>query len=176
MHSRRNALGTTPLSSERRSRQDQHHQKADVLSFPFMLIACRTAQMSRRRERNCKVESRRKRLDRTRSTPETTPMWSTPKALPCVAHTLVGCGRHAAAGVGTGRSLRHTCTLHDCSSLVDACSAVRPQSETSSTPKIIAAHGEHRLVARHASLHSAHAQLQAAAAGGTLSERHIGTS
>ena len=36
-----------------------------------MLVACRTARMSRRRERNCKVESRRKRLDRTRSTPET---------------------------------------------------------------------------------------------------------
>ena len=83
MHSRRNALGTTLLSSKRRSRRDQHHQKAETLSFPFMLVACRTAEMSRRRERNCKVESRRKCLDCTRSTPETTPMWSTPKRLMC---------------------------------------------------------------------------------------------
>ena len=69
MHFRQNASGTTPLSFGSHSRRDQHQSKADVLSFPMMLVACRTAQVSRRHERNCKVASRQKRPECIWSTP-----------------------------------------------------------------------------------------------------------
>ena len=61
MQFRHTSFGTTPLSSGRRSRRDQHHTKADVLSFSFMLVTCRMIGHLRRRERNCKVASQQKR-------------------------------------------------------------------------------------------------------------------
>ena len=69
MHSKEDAFGTTPLSFCSLSRRNQYQWKAEKVSFPSMLVACQLAQMSRWRERNCKVASRQKRLESTWSTP-----------------------------------------------------------------------------------------------------------